>query len=65
MPLLVAMMRMGARSLSSARLRKEKHSMSNMCTSSMNNTCSVGGGGREKERERERERERHTHRERD
>ena len=39
MPLLVAMMRMGAMSLSKARLRKEKHSMSNMCTSSMKSTC--------------------------
>ena len=29
-PRLVAMIRMGARSLSSARLRNEKHSMSNM-----------------------------------
>ena len=38
--LLVAMMRMGAMSLSSARFRKEKHSMSNMCTSSINRTCS-------------------------
>ena len=30
MPLLVAMMRMGAMSVSSARFRNEKHSMSNM-----------------------------------
>ena len=39
MPLLVAMMRTGERSVSSARFRKEKHSMSSICTSSMNNTC--------------------------
>lgn len=39
MPLLVAMMRMGAMSPSSARFRKEKHSISSMCTSSMNRTC--------------------------
>ena len=39
MPLLVAMMRMGAMSPSSARFRKEKHSISSMCTSSMNSTC--------------------------
>jgi len=38
MPLLVAMMSTGDRSLSSARFRKEKHSMSSMCTSSMNST---------------------------
>jgi hypothetical protein len=38
MPLLVARMTTGAASLSSARLRKEKHSMSSMCTSSMNST---------------------------
>ncbi len=40
-PLLVAMMRIGAMSLSSARFRYEKHSMSNMCTSSMNKTCTM------------------------
>ena len=28
-------------SVSSARLRNEKHSMSSMCTSSMNSTCNV------------------------
>ena len=39
MPLLVAIMRMGAMSPSRARLRKEKHSMSSMCTSSMKSTC--------------------------
>ncbi len=39
MPLLVAIIRMGAMSLSRARLRNEKHSMSNMCTSSINSTC--------------------------
>ena len=37
-PLLLAMTTSGARSPSSARLRKEKHSMSSMCTSSMNST---------------------------
>ena len=40
-PRLVAMINMGAISLSSARLRKEKHSISNMCTSSMNNTYKI------------------------
>ena len=39
MPLLVAMIRMGAMSDSSARFRKEKHSISSMCTSSMKRTC--------------------------
>ena len=38
MPRLVAMMRTGAMSLSRARLRKEKLSMSSMWTSSMNST---------------------------
>lgn len=38
MPLLVATMRTGDKSLSKAPFRKEKHSMSSMCTSSMNNT---------------------------
>ena len=37
-PLLVAIISIGARSLSSARFRNEKHSMSNMCTSSINST---------------------------
>lgn len=37
-PLLVAIIRTGAISLSSARLRKEKHSISSMCTSSTNST---------------------------
>ena len=37
-PLLVAIIKIGAMSLSSARLRKEKHSISSMCTSSINNT---------------------------
>jgi hypothetical protein len=49
MPLFVAMTRTGARSLSRARLRNEKHSMSSMCTSSINKTC------RDRERERGRE----------
>lgn len=40
MPLLVAMMRTGDRSLSRARFRKEKHSMSSIWTSSINKTCS-------------------------
>lgn len=39
MPRLVAMMRTGERSLSKARFRKEKHSMSNMWTSSIKRTC--------------------------
>ena len=38
-PLFVAMIRIGAISLSKARFKNEKLSMSNMCTSSMNNTC--------------------------
>lgn len=38
MPLLVAMMRTGDRSLSRARFKKEKHSMSSIWTSSINNT---------------------------
>ena len=38
MPRFVAMTRTGARSLSSARLRNEKHSMSSMWTSSMKST---------------------------
>eukprot|EP00835_Amoeboradix_gromovi_P004773 NODE_394_length_9435_cov_0.160347.p8 type:complete len:102 gc:universal NODE_394_length_9435_cov_0.160347:7137-7442(+) len=38
LPLLLAMITIGANSSSSILLRKEKHSMSNMCTSSMNNT---------------------------
>lgn len=38
MPLLVAIMRTGERSLSRARFKKEKHSMSSICTSSINNT---------------------------
>lgn len=38
MPLLVAMMRTGDKSLSRARFRKEKHSMSSIWTSSINNT---------------------------
>lgn len=37
-PLLVAMMRIGAMSDSRARFRNEKHSISSMWTSSMNNT---------------------------
>ena len=37
-PRFVAMITNGANSFSRARLRKEKHSMSSMCTSSMNNT---------------------------
>lgn len=37
-PLLVAIIRMGAMSDSRALFRKEKHSMSSMCTSSINNT---------------------------
>ena len=37
-PLLVATIRIGDISLSKARLRNEKHSISNMCTSSTNNT---------------------------
>jgi hypothetical protein len=39
MPLFVAMISTGAMSLSKARFKKEKLSMSNMCTSSMNKTC--------------------------
>lgn len=39
MPRLVAMMRTGERSLSKARFKKEKHSMSNMWTSSIKRTC--------------------------
>lgn len=52
MPLLVATMRTGDKSLSKAPFRKEKHSMSSMCTSSMNNTwghwrgCVVRGNRR-------------------
>lgn len=42
-PLFVATIRMGAMSLSRARFKNEKHSMSSMCTSSMKrtwrNTC--------------------------
>ena len=37
-PLLVAKITTGAASLSSALLRKEKHSISNICTSSMKST---------------------------
>ncbi|CAK5280381.1 unnamed protein product [Mycena citricolor] len=37
-PRLEAMMTRGDSSFSNARLRNEKHSMSNMCTSSMNRT---------------------------
>ena len=37
-PLLVAIIRIGAMSDSSARFRNEKHSISNMCTSSMKST---------------------------
>lgn len=38
MPLFVAIMRTGDKSLSRARFRKEKHSMSSIWTSSINNT---------------------------
>ena len=44
MPRLVAMMSTGAMSLSRARLRKEKLSMSSMWTSSMNSTWGPSGG---------------------
>ena len=37
-PLLVAMIRTGAISFSNILFRKEKHSMSNICTSSINRT---------------------------
>lgn len=47
MPRLVAMMRTGAMSLSRARLRKEKLSMSSMWTSSINSTWGPSGGGHE------------------
>lgn len=39
MPLFEAMMTKGDNSFSSARFRKEKHSMSSICTSSMKRTC--------------------------
>lgn len=38
MPRFVAIMRIGAKSLSNARFRNEKHSISNMWTSSINKT---------------------------
>lgn len=53
MPRLVAMMRTGERSLSKARFRKEKHSMSNMWTSSIKRTY-----GSEKMRKVNRDQER-------